>query len=111
MTICERGKTKMLERIQLEDWSNDLPTIHRERDVLAAYPVAGKTNRVQLAGGIIEYPKQGQRFRLEMHFPSPTEAEKAFRELLAGKKTLKEYSGMFRETSLATKMQLLQCLQ
>ena len=74
MNIMRRG-TVMRNggcALQQEDWSKDYPSIHKQGDQLAAYPVAS------VSGGPYDRYRRGRSFRLGMYFPSGEAAAAAF---------------------------------
>lgn len=75
--------------LQQEDWSKDYPSVHKQGDQLAAYPVAS------VSGGPYGRYKRGQKFRLGMYFPSGEAADAAFDALEQGTAKLQDYVESF----------------
>ena len=92
--------------LQMEDWSEDYPSLHAYADQLAAYPVAKDSvfNRYST------YPKRGEKFRLGMKFTNTMQAEKAMNALEDGTKTLKDFVDIFDTTPNLTRQQICRCL-
>ena len=93
--------------LQLEDWSNDYPSVYAKNALLAAYPVAKSSNY----GEHTTYPKRGQTFRLSMQFASEAEARTAMQELSAQKKILQDFIANFEPSPNLGRYQIMQCLQ
>ena len=92
--------------VQLEDWSEDYPSIHAPADQLAAYPVA----KADVFKEWNTYPRRGEKFRLGIHFSSEKKARKAMEALEDGTKTLKDFSDKFDTTPNLNREQLVSCL-
>ena len=91
MNIMRRG-TVMRNggcALQQEDWSKDSPSIHKQGDQLAAYPVAS------VSGGPYDRYRRGRSFRLGMYFPSGEAAAAAFDALEQGTAKLQDYVEFF----------------
>ena len=52
--------------LQMEDWSEDYPSVHAYADQLAAYPIA----KGSVYKGNYSYPRRGEKFRLSVFVPS-----------------------------------------
>lgn len=85
-------------RVQLEDWSDDLPNLHTYADVIGIYPISKKS----LFKGGLEYPKLNKTFRCALNFPSTKEAREAFDKLVNGEKTILDYVEYLEQEELAT---------
>ena len=64
--------------LQMEDWSEDYPSVHAYADQLAAYPIA--KGSVYKGYYNYAYPRRGEKFRLGMKFTSTVQAQKAMNE-------------------------------
>lgn len=69
-------------KIRIEDWSEDYPFLN-PFDRVVAYPICKKTTS--------PYIKEDETFRLELSFSNREESEKAFENLLTGKKVFSDY--------------------
>lgn len=58
--------------LQMEDWSEDYPSLHAYADQLAAYPVA----KGSVYKGHYSYPRRGEKFRLGMKFTNTIQAKR-----------------------------------
>ena len=77
--------------LQMEDWSEDYPSVHAYADQLAAYPIA----KGSVYKGNYSYPRRG---------------EKAMNALEDGTKTLKDFVNTFDTTPNLTRKQICECL-
>lgn len=99
MTVLKKGVTPDKTKIQIEDWSRDMPRLHAAADVVAAYPVA---MRSAIAKGSMEYPKMYNTFRLALKFKCANDAEKAFQKLSNGSASLLDYEEHMEEKKYAS---------
>ena len=90
--------------LQMEDWSEDYPSVHAYADQLAAYPIA----KGSVYKGNYSYPRE--KFRLGMKFTSTAQAQKAMNALEDGTKTLKDFVNTFDTTPNLTRKQICECL-
>ena len=90
--------------LQMEDWSEDYPSVHAYADQLAAYPIA----KGSVYKGNYSYPRRGEKFR--MKFTSTAQAQKAMNALEDGTKTLKDFVNTFDTTPNLTRKQICECL-
>ena len=110
--LDENTKTEWMEksikknggiRVQLEDWSDDLPksdkypNLHVYADVVGTYPISKKS----LFKGGLEYPKLNKSFRCAFKFTSTEEAREAYDKLVKGEKTLLDYVTYLEKEELA----------
>lgn len=91
MTVLETAAMPDGTGIQLEDRSDDYPTLHTYCDTVGAYPVATQS----LQGPIWVYPKRGKTFRVTLTFQNETEARSAYESLQAGTKRLSDFADNF----------------
>lgn len=94
--------------LQMEDWSEDYPSVHAYADQLAAYPIA--KGSVYKGYYNYAYPRRGEKFRLGMKFASTVQAQKAMNALEDGTKTLKDFVNNFDTTPNLTRKQICECL-
>lgn len=92
--------------LQMEDWSEDYPSVHAYADQLAAYPIA----KGSVYKGNYSYPRRGEKFHLGMKFTSTAQAQKAMNALEDGTKTLKDFVNTFDTTPNLTRKQICECL-
>ena len=92
--------------LQMEDWSEDYPSLHAYADQLAAYPVA----KGSVYKGHYSYPRRGEKFRLGMKFTNTIQAKNAMNALEDGTKTLKDFVDIFDTTPNLTRKQICECL-
>lgn len=111
MRILAKGTMPDKTRIQIEDWSEDIPSLHAKNDVVAAYPIAKqsatRSEYVGISGmpSVWEYPQRYRTFRLALRFPSSVDAETAYNNLLNGNAVLLDYADYMEEKKYA------KCLQ
>jgi hypothetical protein len=106
MRITTKGIMPDKTKIQMEDWSQDIPSIHTINDVVAVYPIAKQPATVLEFEGVngfrrFEYPQQYRRFRLALQFPCETDAKTAYDRLLNGNAELLDYVEYMQEKKLA----------
>lgn len=94
MKIVKKGFMPDTTSIQIEDWSEDY-LFHNESDTIAAYPTA----KSDFPG--TWKPKRGQSFRLDMTFCNKEAAERAFDDLIHGRKGLADYVAHMRHPEYA----------
>jgi len=70
--------------IQIEDWSENYPNVHKFGDLVVAYPISKYIT-------LDEHIRQGERFRCELNFKTHEQALEAFENLKNGTKTLLDY--------------------
>ena len=92
--------------LQMEDWSEDYPSVHAYADQLAAYPIA----KGSVYKGHYSYPRRGEKFRLGIKSTSTAQAQKAMNALEDGTKTLKDFVNTFDTTPNLTRKQICECL-
>lgn len=85
MNIHDKGTMPDGTAIQIENWHANYDFI-APNSMIAAYPISKYTH----AGGFS--PKAGEPYRFAFCFKTEADAERAFKALLAGKKTLKDYA-------------------
>lgn len=85
MTVVTKDKTPQGYTIQIEDWSEDYPTVFKKNDVVAVYPIskANSEYRWILAGDI---------FRCMFHFRNGYEARTAYELLIKGMKKPEDFA-------------------
>lgn len=114
MKIITKGVTADGVAIQIEDWSEDYPSVHEYGDQLAAYPVSKHSVPHfygQIGAFLRDYPKSGERFRLGMHFGSFCEAKQAYEDLTSGKTQLSDYVSRYDTTPTTSAADFLHCLE
>lgn len=84
MKILKRGFTPSGTAIQIEDWSEDYPSMPYGR-TLASYPKSKTSHEGPYA------PKGNQVYRFEFDFASNDDAEGAFDSLVSGARVLADY--------------------
>lgn len=84
--IVEKATLTDGTHIQIEDW-HPCYDFEPTCGTLAAYPIAKETN----TENIMNYPKRGESFRLELWFKTEEQTRQAFADLLSGKKSLKDF--------------------
>lgn len=103
MQILFKGAMPDKTKIQIEDWSEDFPSLHQKNDVVAAYPVAKAAASRKVFQGINglpcvwEYPRKYDSFRLCLQFPCASDAESAYNNLLNGTAQLLDYKDYIQE--------------
>lgn len=95
MFIIEKGTTPNGMDIQIENWAETYPNLHKENDTIGFYPMA--VNDIYNAEHpyFPAYPKRGQTFRAELKFDTAEEAKEAFEALKSGEKTFIHYLGNY----------------
>ena len=93
-------------KVQIEDWHQDLPSLHVACDTLAAYPVCKQPAIIREFVGVngfrrSEYPERYRNFRLALQFPCVEDAETAYNKLLNGEANLLDYSEYMQEKKYA----------
>lgn len=96
MRVTVKGVMPDKTKIQMEDWSQDFPSIHSENDVVAAYPIAKQPATTLAFEGVFgfrkyEYPQQYRTFRFALQFPTAADAETAYNNLVSGEVSLLDY--------------------
>lgn len=89
MEIMQKGKLPNGTNIQIEDWSKDY-SFKSYGSTIAAYPISNHSLDGQFS------PKKGRSFRFQLDFKNYEEAQEAFKKLVSGERTLKDYSSNFR---------------
>lgn len=98
MKIIKKGITSNGTHIQIEDWEEDY-NFYNYADTLASYPKSKETHRGKYA------PKAGVRYRFSFQFKNSAEAEKAYNDLLEGKKELKDFKHL-----MSSKVEYRDCI-
>lgn len=111
MRVTDKGVMPDKTKIQTEDWSQDLPSIHKKNDVVAAYPLAKQPAITSTFEGVNgfrswEYPARYNTFRLAFRFPCATDAESAYNKLLNGDACLLDYVEFMQEKKYAICLQI-----
>lgn len=96
MRVTVKGVMPDKTKIQMEDWSQEFPSIHSENDVVAAYPIAKQPATTLAFEGVFgfrkyEYPQQYRTFRFALQFPCSDDAEAAYQNLVNGNASLLDY--------------------
>ena len=112
MEIIKKGITPENINIQLENWGKDYPTIYKDANVIAAYPISKLSVPHYINNYFIgDYPKRGEKFRLSITFPTTKEAQAAYENLILGKTKLSNYVNLFDEARYTKQEDFLHCLE
>ena len=92
--------------LQMEDWSEDYPSVHAYADQLAAYPIA----KGSVYKGNYSYPLRGEKFPMGRKLTITAQSQKRMNALEDGTKTLKDFVNTFDTTPNLTRKQICECL-
>ncbi|WP_405101521.1 hypothetical protein [Oceanobacillus sp. FSL H7-0719] len=89
MEITIKGTMPNGAKIQIEDWSKDLPHLLNTKYIIGAYPISKRSLQGQFAA------KEGKTFRAAFNFSNKEDAEKAYNKLINGETALTDYYANF----------------
>ncbi len=81
MEVIRKGKTIAGEDIQVEDWSGDYPEVYSYGSAIGAYPR--------------DVRRKEDTVRVSLQFETAEEANKAFEDLEAGRKIVRDFKENF----------------
>jgi hypothetical protein len=91
MKIMLKGTTPDGTKIQIEDWSEDYPTLYKKSSTIGFYPMC-KTNIYREDKPYLPaYPERNKTFRASLNFDNETETKEAFLLMCGGSKNFLSY--------------------